>query len=217
MSDTQFKISMRGYDRDMVDSYIARIHGEYSSALAEQQKKADEAQQGRAELVRQLADKETLCTEMQTTLASAQEFINAQTQKLNAAQRDVDDLRRKNALYLDKQEALTRLLADAQVKCAKLVEEAQHKAAKIVEEAQQEGEALVDKARASAANMIAESKRDADAVQTEMHQRFITIQATVDAIRQMTGQIVVCCDATDQMIADPESFFYSQHDETVTN
>lgn len=209
MSEQQdFKITLRGYDRVAVDNFLARLQSEHAASLAELQGKVATLIQEQATIATGLRDGETLRGEMQAAMTDAQEFINSQSAKQKQTERELEEMRRKNALYLEKQEALTKLLADAQIKCSKLVEEAQLHAQRILAEAEKEKEAVLEKAQASAANIIGDSKRDADAVQTALRERFSTITDTVAAIRQLTGQVNACCDAADQMIAEPDSFFY---------
>lgn len=209
--EQSFKLAMRGYERAAVDTFITTLKTEHADEITELQSDIAILKSEKEEMQTQLEEGEQLRGEMQTAMTSAQEFINAQAAKLKATEREVEELKKKNALYLDKQEALTRLLADAQVKCATLVDEAQKRADDITAEAQTRSTELVDKATANAATIIAESKRDADAVQTALRQRFSTITDTVSAIRQLSGQMASCCDAADQMIAEPDSFFYEDN------
>ncbi|MEG0541777.1 MAG: DivIVA domain-containing protein [Angelakisella sp.] len=209
MSEEQtFKLVMRGYERSAVDAFIETLKNDHEQEINTLKAELTSLRAEKEEMQTQLEEGEKLRSEMQTAMAGAQEFINAQAAKLKATERDVEDLKKKNALYLDKQEALTRLLADAQVKCATLVEEAQQHADRIAAEAEKKSAEILEKATANAAAIIAESKRDADAVQTALRKRFSTITDTVAAIRQLNAQVSSCCDAADQMIAEPDSFFY---------
>lgn len=211
MSEEQtFKLVMRGYDREAVNAFIATLKTQQEEEIAARQADISILRSEKEELQTQLEEGETLRGEMQTAMTGAQEFISAQATKLKATEREVEELRKRNALYLDKQEALTRLLADAQVKCSTLVDDAQKHADHIAEDAERKSAELLEKATANAAAIIAESKHDADAVQTALKQRFSTITDTVAAIRQMTTQISSCCDAADQMIAEPDGFFYEE-------
>lgn len=211
MSEEQtFKLVMRGYDREAVNTFITTLKTEHEEEIDTMQADIAILRSGKAELHIQLEEGETLRAEMQAAMAGAQEFISAQAAKLKAAEQVGEDLRKKNALYLDKQEALTRLLADAQVKCSTLVDDAQKHADHIAEDAQRKSADMLERATANAATIIAESKHDADAVQTALKQRFSTITDTVAAIRQLSAQMSTCCDAADQMIAEPDGFFYEE-------
>lgn len=209
MSEEQtFKLALRGYEREAVDTFIATLKNEHQAELNTLCNELTITRSEKVEMQTQLEEGEALRNEMQTAMTGAQEFINAQAAKLKAAEREGEELRKKNALYLDKQEALTRLLAEAQVKCSTLVEEAQQHADRMAAEAERKSAEILDKALANAATIIAESKHDADAVQTALRQRFSTITDTVAAIRQLSTQMSSCCDAADQMIAEPDGFFY---------
>ncbi|MEG2087091.1 MAG: hypothetical protein RR022_02745 [Angelakisella sp.] len=213
----QFKVVLRGYEREEVDACIRKLKAECQRTLDEKDAELSRLNAQAEDLTAQLQEGEALRNEMQTAMTGAQDFINAQAARGKATERELEDTKKKNALYMDKQEALTRLLAEAQSKCTKLVEEAEQHSQHIVEEAERQKAEILDKAHASAASIIGDSKRDADAVQTQLRNRFATITDTVAAIRQLTGQVSVCCDAADQMIAEPDSFFYNDTEETVTN
>ncbi|MEG1874601.1 MAG: hypothetical protein RR185_03450, partial [Angelakisella sp.] len=200
-----------------VDACIRKLKAECQRTLDEKDAELSRLNAQAEDLTAQLQEGEALRNEMQTAMTGAQDFINAQAARGKATERELEDTKKKNALYMDKQEALTRLLAEAQSKCTKLVEEAEQHSQHIVEEAERQKAEILDKAHASAASIIGDSKRDADAVQTQLRNRFATITDTVAAIRQLTGQVSVCCDAADQMIAEPDSFFYNDTEETVTN
>lgn len=210
MSEMQFKVTLRGYEREAVDSYVYKLKADHKLELTAEAAKAESLQKEKETMLTQLQEGETLRGEMQTAMTGAQEFINSQAAKLKIAERELDDARKKNALYLDKQEALTKLLADAQIKCSKLVEEAEEHSRHIVTDAEQQREAILQDAQQRADHIKAESKKDADILQSVLRERFCTITDTVSAIRQLTQQVAACCDAADQMIAEPDSFFDSE-------
>lgn len=210
MSDMQFKVTMRGYEREAVDSYIYKLKADAKKETAELSSKLTSLEQEKEALTTQLQEGDSLRTEMQNALTGAQEFINVQSAKQKIAERELEESKKKNALYLDKQEALTKLLADAQIKCSKLVAEAEEHSKRIVADAEKQRDEIVGEAQRRAENIMSESKKDADLVQNALRERFATVTDTVAAIRQLTGQISACCDAADQMIADPDSFFYTE-------
>lgn len=214
--NTQFKVTLRGYDREAVDAYIRQLNYDNEKKVSAAEQSLAEAKAQNETLTTQLQESESLRSDMQTAIAGAQEFINAQSAKLKTTERELETTKKKNMLYLEKQDALTKLLADAQINCSKLVEEAQQHRQRIIAEAEQECQDILAKANASAAAIVGDSKRDADAIQSRMRERFSTITDTVAAIRQLGIQMNACCDAADQMIADPDSFFFTDEEEKET-
>ena len=153
---------------------------------------------------------------MKLAMANAHEYITSIDARLKTADIDLDVATRKVKNYKEKQTALSQLLTDAQIRCNELVAEAEERRNSIIQRTETECKELVAQAHIVAARLISDSKLDAEDIQTNLHDRISTIADTVTAIRGMVSQIEDCCDATAQMIAEPDAFFYDIEAEPIS-
>lgn len=204
---SHLKLVMCGYDKDEVSDYIKKIDDEYYKTSRQQTVLVDSLADKVQRMEDELNHEQYSRLEAENLLLRAREQVEYLEKMLREQEGKIEFSRECSEDFYSQKAEIENLLSTSRMQVTKILESAKRKHDIMISDTQKECEDMLNEARIIAAAVIADAKQDANNLQRELRGKIGELSATMQVLRGVSNKVTQCCDFTESIIENPESFF----------